>query len=274
MSFARLAGALAFLGLFLAPPGGAQRLTANTVAAASLPQFPVAETLDYSVEWRMWYAGAARVTLRPEANQQWKTAVHVQSAGLVSKLFTVDDNYTANLNGPRFCADDTRLDAIEGKRHKLTTVQYDYRRDKARYNERDLLKNATIKTAETDIPNCASDIIGALIRLRTLRLEPGQSVQIPVSDGKKFVNIKVDAQQREPIVTKLGRFNTIRCEANIFNGVLYSKNARMLIWLTDDARHLPVQIRIRMQLVIGTITLSLDKEQHGENAVAEVRDVH
>jgi hypothetical protein len=48
----------------------------------------------------------------------------------------------------------------------------------------------------------------------------------------------------------------------------------MLIWLTDDARHLPVQIRIRMQLVIGTITLSLDKEQHGENAVAEVRDVH
>src|SRR5581483_3025840 len=112
-------------------------------------------------------------------------------------------------------ADDTRLDAFEGKRHKLTTVRYDYKRDKAHYDERDLLRNAPVKTADTDIPSCASDIVGALIRLRTLHLEPGQSAQIPVSDGKKFVNVKVEAQQREQIETRLGKFNAIRCEANI-----------------------------------------------------------
>jgi hypothetical protein len=275
MSSARVAGATALLALLLAPRqpaeaqlSGAQRASANTVAATAA-QFPFPETLEYSVEWRLWYAGTAKMNFRPASKEQWDTTVHVESAGLVSKLFTVNDNYAASLNGPRFCADNTRLDATEGKRHKLTTVRYDYRRGKAHYDERDLLKNATIRNAETDIPSCASDVLGALLRLRTLHLEPGQSAQIPVSDGKKFVNVRVEAQQREQIETKLGKFNTIRCEANIFNGVLYSKSARLFVWLTDDARHLPVQIRVRMQIVIGTITLSLDKEQHGEAAFAK-----
>jgi len=238
------------------------RGSANSVAVVS-DQFPGPESLYYTIEWRLWYAGTARVTLRPQANQEWQSAVHLESAGLVSKLFTVNDNYTADLRGNGFCTDDTRLDALEGKRHKLTTVEYDYKRDKATYSERDLHKNAVVRTAETDIPACASDVIGALLKLRTMRVDPGQSATIPVSDGKKFVNLRVEAQQREDIQTKLGKFKAIRYEANIFNGVLYNKQARMFLWLTDDNRRLPIQIRVRMQLVIGTITLSLDRVERG-----------
>jgi len=236
--------------------------SANSVAVMS-DQFPAPESLYYSIEWRLWYAGNAKVTLRPQNNEEWRSAVHLESAGLVSKLFTVNDNYTVDLQSKQFCADDIRFDSIEGKRHKLTTVQYDYKRDKATYNERDLLKNATVRTAETDIPACASDIIGALLRLRTMRVDPGQTATIPVSDGKKFVNLRVEAQQREDVQTKLGKFKAIRYEANIFNGVLYNKQARMFVWITDDARRLPIQIRVRMQLVVGTITLSLDKVDRG-----------
>jgi hypothetical protein len=35
----------------------------------------------------------------------------------------------------------------------------------------------------------------------------------------------------------------------------------MYLWLTDDARKLPVQLRLRMQFLIGTITLQLEKEE-------------
>jgi len=42
--------------------------------------------------------------------------------------------------------------------------------------------------------------------------------------------------------------------------VLYRRPGRLHIWLTDDARKVPVQIQIRMQFTIGTITLRLDKE--------------
>ncbi|MEI9974418.1 MAG: DUF3108 domain-containing protein [Ignavibacteriota bacterium] len=95
--------------------------------------------------------------------------------------------------------------------------------------------------------------------LRTLNLEPGQSALLPLTDGKKSVVAKVEAQQREEVKTSAGTFKTIRYEAYVFNNVLYRRPAHLYVWLTDDPRHLPVQIRVRMQLTIGTITLQLEK---------------
>jgi hypothetical protein len=33
----------------------------------------------------------------------------------------------------------------------------------------------------------------------------------------------------------------------------------MHVWISDDARRLPVQLRVRMSVLIGTITLQLEK---------------
>jgi len=82
-----------------------------------------------------------------------------------------------------------------------------------------------------------------------------------VSDGKKFAMAKVEAQQREDVKTPEGVFHTIRYEAYLFNNVIYRRPAHLDFWLTDDRRKLPVQIRVRMQFTIGTITLLLDKHE-------------
>ena len=100
---------------------------------------------------------------------------------------------------------------------------------------------------------------GGLYYLRTLHLEPGQSTQAPVSDGKKSVMARIEAQQREDVKTPAGTFKTLRYEVFLFNDVLYRRSARVNVWLTDDARRLPVQIRVRMQFTIGTITMLLEK---------------
>ncbi|HLH00224.1 MAG TPA: DUF3108 domain-containing protein [Bryobacteraceae bacterium] len=226
-------------------------------------QFPSKEKLSYSVEWRLIYAGTAVLTVDQTAARErapWQVKLHLESAGLVSKLYHLDDNYLAEMDD-QFCAASTNLDAMERNRHHETNVQYDRARGKANYVERDLLKNAVIKTAETEIPPCVSDIIGALYKLRTLKLEAGHPEQIAISDGKKTVSARIEPQGREVLKTKSGTFNTIRCEANIFNGVLYNRKGEFQVWLTDDTRHLPVQLRARMGFPIGTITLELDKEE-------------
>lgn len=261
----RLLSAVALAALASAQVAAPIASPGTTIAAG---QFPLPESLFYSIEWRLWYAGTARLTLRPSHDQRWESTIHLESAGLVSRLYAIADSYDARLDTDRFCADDTSFDAREGKNHKFTTVNYDYRRHEASFTERDVQKNAVIKTAHTEIPACVTDVIGGLMRLRTMRVEPGQSVQIPTSDGKKVANVRIEAQERETIQTKAGKFQTIRYEAGIFNGVIYSKKARMFVWLTDDARRLPVQIRVHMQFVIGTITLTLDKEEHAEKALA------
>ena len=136
------------------------------------------------------------------------------------------------------------------------------REKKASYLERDLLKNNTVLAKETDTPACVQEWIGGLYKLRSLKLEPGQSAMIPMSDGKRFANVKVEAQEREEVTTPLGKFKTIRYEIFVFDGALIARKARAFVWLTDDAKKTPVQIRVRMQFLIGTINLQLEKEEH------------
>jgi hypothetical protein len=105
------------------------------------------------------------------------------------------------------------------------------------------------------------DVIGGLFFIRTLNLEPGQSTQIPVSDGKKSVMARVEAQAREDVKTPEGTFKTIRYEAYLFDNVLYKRSAHVNVWVSDDRRRLPVQIRVRMTFTIGTITLLMEKHE-------------
>jgi hypothetical protein len=225
-------------------------------------QFPSQETLVYGVEWRLIYAGSVRMNLAPIKDKpEWEAKLHIESAGLVSKLYKLDDTYDVRISD-QFCTNGYSLDSTERNRHHDTKVTYDYTRGKASYLERDLIKNSVFKTAETDIPGCVSDIIGALHKLRGLRLDVGQSVQVPLSDGKKFVSARVEAQAREQLKTKAGTFNTIRCEAFVFNGILYSRKGELFVWFSDDARRIPVRIRARLNFPVGSITVELEKEEH------------
>ena len=104
-------------------------------------------------------------------------------------------------------------------------------------------------------------VVGGLFFLRTLNLEPGQSEQVPVSDGKKGVMAKVEAQAREDVKTPAGTFKTMRYEVYLFNNVLYKRPAHLNVWLSDDRRRIPVQIRVRMTFTIGTINLQLEKHE-------------
>ncbi len=231
-------------------------------AVGGVAALPARETLLYSIEWRLIYAGSARLTFnqaQAAGPPEWESKLHLESAGLVSKLYKLEDNYRVEMQDG-FCATSSEFDAAEGKRHHETKVTFDRNAHKATYLETDLTKHTVIKSADTEIPGCVSDIIGALYKLRTVHLEPGQSLQLPLSDGKKSVAAKVEAQEKEEVETKAGKFKTIRYEAYIFNGVLYKKNARLQLWMTDDNLHLPVQLRARMPFPIGTITFQLDKD--------------
>jgi hypothetical protein len=238
-------------------------LGAVSVLVAGLPLTPpllaISPTgnlgkLSYSVEWRLIHAGD--VVIEPTESS---VVVKIISAGLVSALFKVDNTYSAHFT-PAFCTSDTLLDSREGKRHHQTSVNYEHNPNRVVFLERDLVKNEVLKSTQTETPGCVHDTVGGLLTLRGLMLEPGQSAQVPITDGRKFAQVKVDAQQREEITTPAGKFKTIRYETNLMNGVVYARKGRAFVWLTDDARRTPVQILLRLAFPIGTVTLQLEKE--------------
>ena len=243
-----------------APATGQQ----DAATPASVEGIPSHEVLDYAIEWRLVPAGTAKLTwttLPRPATAANEVRLHMESAGLVSRLFRVDDDYTAAL-GENLCAQNSFLAAHEGSRNRETRVNYNSQTKKADYTEKDLNKNSTT-VHEVDIPACVHDVLGGLVLLRTLHLEPGNTVQIPISDGKKFVEVKVESQRREEINTAMGPRQTIRYEIFLFDNVLYKRSGHLHVWLTDDNLRLPVQLQVRLQFTIGTITLKLEKEDKG-----------
>ena len=238
-------------------------LVLATLAFSQGSGLPARETLYYSIDWRLFTAGKARVELTTgaQARPGYQVNVHLESTGIVSRLFKVEDDYSSSMNSA-YCAQTLQMTTHEGNRLRETKIAFDAEARKASYLERDRARNnAIVLSQETDIPSCVHDVIGGLFFIRTLNLEPGQSTQIPVSDGKKSVMVKVEAQAREDVKTPEGTFKTIRYEAYLFDGVLYKRSAHVNLWVSDDRRKLPVQIRVRMTFTIGTINLQLEKHE-------------
>jgi hypothetical protein len=265
-SFLRRAAPLLAISIAFSRSAAAQPSFSAAPALAPSPH----ETFDYEIEWRLITAGKAHLEWNaspPEGAERGgaplsgatagNVRLHVESAGLVSRLYLVNDDYSASLtNG--FCAQSSLIEAQEGSRHKETRVTYDAVAHKASYLEKDFNKNSTV-TQEVAIPSCVHDLIGGLIALRFLNLDPGKTAQLPVSDGKKFVVAKVEAQRREQLKTDFGSVNTVLYEIYLFDNVLFRRSGHLHVWITDDEKRLPVQLQVRLQFAIGTITFRLQK---------------
>jgi hypothetical protein len=232
------------------------RLTAGLLLAAAALSAQASESFSFQVEWRLINAGRTELTWN-RGPAGYNGQLKLYSAGLVSRLYRVNDIYDAS-GSADLCAQTARLQAEEGNRKRDTTIRWSGKQ--SFYKELDLLKKETILEREMEVPPCVHDILAALAKLRSLQsLQPGQSTTIPVSDGKKAVLARVEAQEREKVATKVGTFSAIRYEAFLFNDILFKRNARLLIWISDDARRLPLQFQVRMRIHIGTVNFTLDK---------------
>ncbi len=226
--------------------------TAIGLISADVPAPPL-EKLTYSVQWKLLNAGSVVIETQPGSGH-----LTMESAGFVSALIKIKENYNVTYDDP-ICATGSTLDSSEGKRHHVTTVTFDRNQGRAFFLERDVAKNSVVRKTSVETPSCVQDVLGAMIRLRGMKLEPGQSGQIPVSDGRKSAAVKVEAQARETIKTPAGSFQTVRYEANLLNGVIYTRPGRVLVWLSEDSRRLLVRVELRMSFPLGTVTVDLEK---------------
>ena len=227
-------------------------------ALAAQPQ----TTLEYKVEWRLVEAGKVTLNWRPDNSpMSGEAELAMESSGLVAKLYKVENTYRIRMSGD-YCAVNGSMRSNEGARSRETQHTYDGQRKKAYYLERDLVNDKILREAEVDLPlSCVHDVVGGLMALRGMKLEIGKSVNVPISDGKKFAFVKVEPQRKETIDTPLGRLSTTLCEIFLLNDVIYQRKGRVFVWIADDQRNLPVQIRVRLQVLIGNITLQLVKEE-------------
>ncbi len=215
------------------------------------------QTLHYTGEWRLIEAGRVRVHIGVDSGQ-----LALETAGLAERLYPVRNTYTVNYDR-QLCAAASVEDYRQGRKHREIRVTYS--KEKALRVERDLARaGAQVGSGEVAVPACVHDVLGALEQLRRQpRSEAGAVWRVPISNGKRAANVEVRTLNREKVRTPAGEYHTTRYEAMLFNGVIFRRSARLFVWLTDDARRLPVQIRVQMPFYLGTVTLQLEKEEPG-----------
>ncbi len=185
----------------------------------------------------------------------------LKTTGFVGGLYHVDDQYTVKFDKSAFCASQSMMKAEEGSKRLETEVKFNARPGKADSVERDLkTPGQPPKTREIDVPACVHDVVAGLARLRTINAG-SDVIELPISDGKKSVTARIEPQKKEKVETPAGKFQCRRFEAHLFNGVLYRRKGHLFLWLTDDERRVPVQIKIQLPFYLGSITLQLVKEE-------------
>jgi hypothetical protein len=218
--------------------------------------FSAGEKLRYSVSWRLLPAGNAEIVLNqeraPAGGTRWRVTGKAESVGYVSNIYKVQDEYQSTFRNTPLCSTGLRKTIHEGGRHREVKLDFDSQPRAAKVEEKNIQTGTIVRNAQFPTPACVQDIISALYYVRTRPLVVGQTIDVPINDGGKTIQLRVEVQAEEDVKTELGTIRAIRVEPAVFDGKLFSGKGRMHVWFAKDAQRVPVQLRA--QIAVGTIT--------------------
>lgn len=248
------------VAVMLAYAGGAslpaQQSIGSTIPTLQPPQasyvFPSKQTLTFTVDWRVFTAGLAVFQLE-EQGSMMKVSATADSVGGVTMLFPVVDKFQSAFDTKTGCSTGFSKQIQEGRRKISSDLTFNSSQGKQVQVERNLVKGTT-KEQLASIPACVTDSLSAIFYVASQPLVVGQRVRFPLADSMRTVTVAMKVEGREEVKTPAGVFQTIRVQPTADEGIVKNRG-RIWIWYTDDARHLPVQIRA--SLFWGTITFHL-----------------
>jgi hypothetical protein len=214
--------------------------------------FPAKQTLSFTVDWRVFTAGTAVFHLEQVGSVQKVTAT-ADTVGTVTMLFPVVDTFQSSFDTKTGCSVGFSKQLQEGRRKVTSDLSFDYAAGKQNQTEKNLVKN-TQKTLQASIPACVTDSLSAIFYAASQPMVLGQAIRFPLADSMRTVTVAMKVEAKEEIKTPAGTFQTIRVQPTADEGIVKNRG-NIWIWYTDDARHMPVQIRAR--LFFGTITFHL-----------------
>jgi hypothetical protein len=225
----------------------------HVIAPAPSYSFPT-EKYAFSVHWQFFNAGTSTVMMQ-RTSAGLRVMATADSAGMADKIFRVHDIFNADVDPRTFCTLHVSKHNEEGPRRRDFEVALDYAHRKSQLDMRDL-KTSETKHTEFDIPSCATDVVSGFFYVASLPLAPGFSHTFPVNDNGKTIDARIQVEGREAVKGPAGEFQTLRVKAEPISGPMKGK-VTLLVWFTDDSRHIPVQMKSK--LAFATLLFQLQK---------------
>ncbi len=219
--------------------------------------FAIGETLTYEGKISKIIQGIAiadltfRVEKAPDSdNFVFKT--EAVSKGTLLKIFRY-----SFLQQYESMADPVTLRIVKTTKHDVqkdrvrdSIADFDYKENRVSYTETDPKDpNRPPRRIASSLDTAMmNDIVSGIYVIRSMALTVGKTFVVNVSDSGLVYEVPVRVAARELQKTIFGRIWCYRIEPQVFGpGYLIGQKGSMTIWLTDDARRLPIRSRINTQ---------------------------
>jgi hypothetical protein len=205
-----------------------------------------------------------RSSERPLVNAYYLRAEAVSEGALVALLgIRVEDVIESFVDPRDFGVLRTRKQLAEGAKRSFHLALFDRERAAVTYVVRDLTRPAEPPTVRENAARpWVQDILSGIYYVRTQACAPGDVLRFPVSDGGETYDVEVRVHEIEEVETPRGRVPALKIEPLVFGpGRLIRREGEMFLWLSADARRVPVLARVRGGF--GTVHVQLIEDEAG-----------
>jgi hypothetical protein len=252
---------LCFAPVAAAEPG---RPHIQSVPSADLP-FLSGEQLTYEISWsNLIQAGTAIMEIREKSTSDGRLRYHIvsraHSGELLSKFYKVTDTIESTVavdeKTNRIYSLSYHMDQHHGKRSKKRDMTFDRTRGTVLVQENGV-------QGIYPVPENVQDALSSLYFVRQEKFFiQGKPIVVNVNDDGKNWAVEVQVLGREQLNTAFGTLNTIKVRTYPrYEGVFQNKG-EITIWLTDDAKKIPVLMKSTIS--IGSIVATLVDIRFGE----------
>ena len=217
--------------------------------------FAVGETLTYDVSWSSYLTAAtATLAVKERKASYGSEAYYIVAEGrptsILSKLYDLYYKADTLLDVYSLLPQRGSIFSKEGNRQRMKITMFDHAKKRAQYE----IQTRTVVKKDVAISAYAQDVLGALYVVRAIPLKTGDKFSIPICDAGGAYVVQIQVGAVESVKTGIGDIRAFKVTPVL--PASHSAAARRLtIWLSEDARRLPV--RMQAQLAVGSFDLTL-----------------
>lgn len=233
-------------------------LPARPAAQDRAVPFKVGEVLTYDVSWSTTVtAGTATLSVkerRPLAAgaSAYDLVAEGRPSPLLAKLYHLYYKAQSFLNTRTLRPAIATIFSDERGRQKLRTVAF------TGPTTIEFTPRANEPRETRTVPPASQDPLSAMYVIRAVPLKTGQVLTMPVVDGHEVFQVRWQVGAAEQVTTPAGSFSALRVTPAVSNAKGKAvTNRRITLWLSNDARRLP--LKMQAGLPVGNFTLTLTK---------------
>ncbi|HKI83497.1 MAG TPA: DUF3108 domain-containing protein [Candidatus Krumholzibacteria bacterium] len=214
------------------------------------PGFGPGEEAVFNISYGVISAGEGTLSVMPYLDYDGSHCYHfrtrARSNRFFSAIFRVRDQADSFMDSDSLVTRYFNKHLREGSFRRDVEIHFDQKHNKAYFPDGRV----------NEIAPDTQDVLSAFFKVRAMKLEVGMEFDVPTHGDKEMYPLKVKVLRRETIDNDaLGKIDCVVVQPFLADDGLFKHEGDLLLWMSDDERHIPV--RMRANVPVGAIEANL-----------------